>query len=530
MNVKILPGVLLASTLVVAMAAPATAQRYESKEHGFRIGVARELEQVPLEPNERQILAKFTGRLKFKDKRYKGYFDSIVMVVRIAKNKGPTTGDASSRDEGQESQSARERAADSLNSATTLKEFLSRRGYNDDLRELSEKERAVKNKNGEVLAVQELVGDVQNPLTWKVSRLPFIRTYVVENETEIFGLVAIGPFVNPFNRIVVKMAKSLERTAMGAREVDTDYTESSLGNKDFRETVRAKLVKGWKAYDTEHYIIVTNSRDRALIKKMMGNLEVIHKVYQDRFPPVDDISGVISTVRYCASYDDYMAYGAPPGTGGYWNYRDEELVLVDIATLGKKVLKDNPNLKNIKPLDILHHEAMHQYMYYSNGNLAPASWFGEGFGEFFGGAEIDRRKEEIKRIGLNKFRMAWIKRAQRAGAWPDLRSFLKMTRSEFYGRSSLQNYAFAWAFCYFCEEEKKKRKPNLQWAAIPDNYLKHLRDATEEKREKLGVEEDDKDWLSGYENDIQKVAFERTFKDIDLKELEEAWIKAIRRW
>ena len=40
-------------------------------------------------------------------------------------------------------------------------------------------------------------------------------------------------------------------------------------------------------------------------------------------------------------------YG-PQGTGGYWNFVDEELVLVDVGTLDAKILKRNPNLKNIK--------------------------------------------------------------------------------------------------------------------------------------------------------------------------------------
>jgi hypothetical protein len=126
--------------------------------------------------------------------------------------------------------------------------------------------------------------------------------------------------------------------------------------------------------------------------------------------------------------------------------------------------------------------------------------------------------------------MKWIKEAQRTRAWPDLQAFLKMNQSEFYGSSSLQNYAFAWSFCYFLEEEKQKRDPNLQWAAIPDNYLKNLREFTEKKRKELGVDPKDKDWLKPFEYDIQEDAYKATFKDIDMLELEKAWIEAISRW
>jgi hypothetical protein len=224
---------------------------------------------------------------------------------------------------------------------------------------------------------------------------------------------------------------------------------------------------------------------------------------------------------------DYAAYGGPPGTGGYWNPAQEELVLVDVLGENRvEILEKNPNLKNVTPEDVLYHEAMHQYFHYSNGNLAPASWFNEGFGEVFAGAVADRGKKVIARVDRNKFRMFWIAQAKGHG-FPQLRPLLEMTQPEFYDRrSSLKNYAFAWAFCFFLEQQRKDTKGNREWGAIPDRYLQNLRVAA-------GVEDPARakrriDMQETFA--IQKRAFEATFGSLDLKPIEAAWHAEMKKW
>src|SRR5262249_55178562 len=201
--------------------------------------------------------------------------------------------------------------------------------------------------------------------------------------------------------------KSLGHIERGASAATASTPD--LGNQDVRQQVRSKLVKDWTACDTPHFIFVTNSSHNTLIDQILADLEIMREANLARVPRVDgtEMDKVISAVSFCQTYKDYMAYGGPDGTGGYWNFVDEELVLVDVQTLDPEVLKHNPNLKTIQVLDILPHEAMHQYFFYSNGNLAPASWFNEGFGEVFGGAVPDRSKGTIQRIDRNKFRLFW---------------------------------------------------------------------------------------------------------------------------
>lgn len=520
---------LVVAFVVLAASAPAQARKHEAPDQGYRLTVPRGFEIVPTEPNERQVLAKFTGQIEFRNKVLREELNCTILVVRVAKNRGPTTGSAGTPEQPGEpaDRSLRDLAIEHLNGATTIEDFLGRRGIANELEPLN-LPKPLKLKSGEPVVAQQVMDDAWDRLG-EPQRVPVVRSLTTEDGAEIFGLVGLGPAIAPFDQVLEDMLRSLERTALGKVDPGLDYATKDLGNKDFREAVRKKLVKGWEAYDTENFIFVTNSRNQKLIQDMLVDLELMRKVYVERFPPVASINA-ISTVRYCETYDDYKAYGGPPGTGGYWNHVDEELVLADVRTMDPAILKANPNLKKIEPADILYHEAMHQYFYYANGQLSPASWFNEGYGEYFGGTVTDRRKNAVARIEKNRFRLAWIKQSQRAGGWPDLRSILKMTQSEFYSSSSLQNYAFSWAFCTFLEELRKDEKALPEWRAIPDEYLKHLRRLTEEQRKELGIDSKDKKWLSAFEVEIQRATFEATFSSIDLLALEKAWITAMKKW
>ncbi len=524
-----------AVSLLFCLAVPALAQGkqvFENPTEGYRLSVSKAIKAVPTEPNERQVLAKWGEKIEFKDKLFRGEFDCTVMLVRIRKAKGPTTGEPSAGGEDEkeaDGKTIRAKTIEELNSGATVEEFLKKRSIKSDLRVVDD-EKKLKSRDGAEFGCKQYIGALPDMRVYEYKDVPIIRSYLLEDETEYFGLVAIGPFVDPWRDIVEDMCKSLQRIQLGAGD-GTD-SGAQFTNADFRDQVRRKLVKGWDAYDTDHFIFVTNTKDKKVIGQILTDLELMRTSYIRRFPPVEgvDLEKVISAVRFCKTYDDYKAYGGPPGSGGYWNFVDEELVLVDMQTLDPRAYKENPNLKNIQVLDILYHEAMHQYFYYANGNLAPASWYNEGFGEVFGGSVPDRRKNEIARVDKNRFRMAWIKQCQRLDRWPDLRAFLKMTQREFYGGSILQNYAFGWAFCFFLEEHRLDPKGNREWGAIPDLYLKSLRDATRQKREELKIDEKDKQWLVSYQDEIQEMAFKATFKEIDLGALEKAWVAAMKRW
>ncbi|MFT7486126.1 MAG: hypothetical protein ACI9F9_001979, partial [Candidatus Paceibacteria bacterium] len=151
---------------------------------------------------------------------------------------------------------------------------------------------------------------------------------------------------------------------------------------EYRIRVRTSLDGKWDAEDTENYIIIFNTRDQPLVSRVVRDLESIRKQYMLLFPPVEEIKAV-STVRICADREEYKKYGGPKGSAGYWYYVTEELVLFD----GTKREKGKPTDK-LDTFIVLYHEAFHQFIHYSVGQLAPHSWFNEGYGDYFSGAQI----------------------------------------------------------------------------------------------------------------------------------------------
>ena len=78
--------------------------------------------------------------------------------------------------------------------------------------------------------------------------------------------------------------------------------------------------------------------------------------------------------------------------------------------------------------------------------------------------------------------------------------------------------------------QKKDPKGNKQWAAIPELYLQNLRKATQQKKEQLKVDDNDKKWLLPLQDELQKAAYEATFKGMDLGALQKAWIDEMKSW
>lgn len=342
---------------------------------------------------------------------------------------------------------------------------------------------------------------------------------------EEYGLVAVGQLDHPkTQQTIEQIVKTLEFTA-AAEPAAVGEVAAGLRDPDLRQQVRKRLESGWAAYDSENFILVTNCSKKAVIDRMLQDLEIMRLAYINRFPPVGEL-GKVSLVRVFSSYEQYASYSKIDGAIGHFSPLDDELVLFDPGT---RITKRNEWLRDVDPSEVLYHEAMHQYLHEANGLLAPASWFDEGFGEVFGAAELDRARGQVKRIDKNKMRMGFIKRSQKTKRWPDLRAFVKMTQPDFYGPSVYQNYAFAWAFCHFLEQQRLEPKGNREWGAIPDEYLRNLREITDEHRKKMQADAP-KDWIMGFRFEIQEQAFERTFAKTDWVALEKVWIEAMQKF
>jgi len=223
-----------------------------------------------------------------------------------------------------------------------------------------------------------------------------------------------------------------------------------------RIEARKGLPAGWNAFDSENYVYLYNA-DRALVRRLAQHIEGIRKqLYEKIFPPEKPITA-ISVVRICKDRDTYMAYGGPGGSAGYWNSGDEELVFYE----------DENNIRD--SFAVLYHEAFHQYIFYSVGDIAPHIWFNEGHGDYFAGAKYRGGRFVI---GPFQWRLGIFKNMQATGRVVPLDKFIRMTQAEYYARAS-ECYAQGWAFVYFLREEA----PRSDWKRILPTYFDTLKSA-----------------------------------------------------
>ncbi|MCY2958931.1 MAG: hypothetical protein NTY35_02110 [Planctomycetota bacterium] len=305
-------------------------------------------------------------------------------------------------------------------------------------------------------------------------------------------------------------------------KLEKRYAATKLREIPFRIEVRKKLVRGWKAEDTENFIVVYDTPDVPLVRKLLGDLEVIRKEYEKLFPSVQPVTA-ISTVRVCKNRDEYMTYGGIPGSAGYWNSATEELVLYD----AEKVVKGGGK-SDADTFIVLYHEAFHQYIHYSTGELPPHSWFNEGHGDFFSGARV--RDGKVRGIGPNPWRAAYIQamvEARQSVPWGEIIHF---EQADYYrGDRVGLCYAQGWAMIYFLRTSPVvAKKP--EWARILPTYFDTLKSAWSEELATLEASGKKDDRVKRFESGLaaRKKACETAFQGVDVEALDLAWQEFVR--
>ncbi len=294
-----------------------------------------------------------------------------------------------------------------------------------------------------------------------------------------------------------------------------------LKQPEYRIRVRKGLDGDWGFEDTENYIVIYNTKDQPLVRRVVKDLESIRKEYVKLFPAAGEIDAV-STVRICADNAEYMQYGGPRGSAGYWNWRTEELVLYD----GTKREKGKKTDK-LDTFIVLYHEAFHQYIHYSAGRLSPHSWFNEGYGDYFSGALIKGGK--VKKIGSNRWRVGYIKRVVQRNQHTPWGEIIEYEQPVFYNRAKVgQNYAQGWAMIYFLNTSKKVKR-HERWSQILDIYFETLKSSWKEELAKLEIEgkQDDEEARAAGQLEARKAAVKAAFEGVDLREIEAEWVKFV---
>jgi hypothetical protein len=299
------------------------------------------------------------------------------------------------------------------------------------------------------------------------------------------------------------------------------YAGTKLPHVPFRCGVRNALPKGWKAADTENFIIVYHTDNEKLINKISRDLEAIRPMYVDLFPPVKTVE-TVSIVRVCKNRDEYLTYGGDPRSGGYWHPGNEELVFYDYAqTELETEKKKGRRLTDRDSFVVLYHEAFHQYIHFAVGQVAPHDWFNEGHGDYFSGAQIPQYGTRVTAVGPSRWRITRAKWAidpqsaprlpQAPHPWIPVEKLVKAPREEYYGPQQSAYYTGGWALIYFLRESPEAKK-HPKWSKIPSIYFDTLKNKTKE----LGLAPGDQDPRP------RNAALEAPFDGVDQLDLDAA--------
>ncbi len=325
---------------------------------------------------------------------------------------------------------------------------------------------------------------------------PFFHVFACwkQNEMELGLWLHCGPDQKKkFEQGFPMVAKSFMFFDPQAEDVKkVDALDGLPMTRRRRNEIERGLVQGWDVLVSKNrnYVIVyntANGKNKLLAKVIADRIEAIREqVYERIFPPAAKIESV-SIVRICKDQEEYFKYGGPGGSAGYWSDDTEELVFYDASPA---------KLPDDDTVAVLYHEAFHQYIYYSVGEVAPHSWFNEGTGDYFAGARYSGGKFTIKPFN---WRVETIHKAIRTGPVPveikkdedgdvklhfdwtvegyiPLEAFVQMSQREYYGPLIGNCYAQGWSFNYFLREAVPKNpKWNEKWGKILSTYFDTLK-------------------------------------------------------
>jgi hypothetical protein len=520
MPTPMLRAPLLPVACVILLAGAAAAQGGYTKESfpdlGIELERPRDYEQIPTQPDEQFIVLYFAEKLpKDPDERrairpelWVLSIDYVPDPVARESEPGPPEGDPGESE-------ASEPPPPPVNS---LERWLERHSPWDVGRPLEAKAREGWTASSYSLVPRQGPGD---DVLWCYA---FVRPG--KRTVAFLARCAKADFEDQERiwRRVAERCELSEPESANLAKLRQKYARSDLRGIDYRVGVRSKLVRGWKAEDTENFIVVYSTKDQPLVRNLVADIESIRHEYIKLFPPAGEITAV-STVRVCKDLAEYLAYGGRQGSAGYWNAGTEELVFYDASVVQQNKRKSGDENTFI----VLYHEAFHQYIHYSAGELPPHSWFNEGHGDYFSGADVFGNK--VRKIGVNPWRIGLIQNAIERRKYVPWREILEFEQAEYYRTDRVGLcYAQGWSMIYFLRTAPAVARHPL-WSRILDTYFRELKHdyAAQLARLAAAGTTDDRRLRSEAGIASRKHALERAFEGVDLAALEAEWASYVSK-
>ncbi len=500
--------------------APPGWRTFEHTKTGVRLFHKKDFIVTPVKPDEHLVLGKFSRKTPYRAKkkdRKRSPESFIVFVLNDAEEKKdgdykPTGATGTEPKVEIKDYSDFEKIKNDIH---TWKEFLRKR-YSKKLQAYSTKARLRD-------------GESEYRLAYKSPRRNIGYLFIRKVEGQTWGVMGFCDEVvsSYFQKVFRKVARSMKKPQGFVRVRDNSskfYENKDLRGIPFRIKARQAMVRGWKAEDTKNFFVLYHTKNMKLVNKIVKDLEAIQPHYNAMFPPVGDIDAV-SVVRICKDVKEYMKYGGPAGSAGYWNFVHQELVFYDASKDSRSRSKKQAEKDS---LIVLYHEGFHQYIFNGLAGVSPDYWFNEGMADYFSGSVFYSGSKRLKEIGPNRWRIPRVKgTVDRKGVWIPLKRLISAKRQQFYDPRVIgQMYAEAWSLAYFLLRSKEAAK-HEGWREIIPTYYNTLK--KEAARVKKLIT---KDMSLSAKRKLYSEAGTRStkaaFKQIDKKALETAWMKWVR--
>ncbi len=483
-----------------ALAQKSLGDLYENKEFGFKVKSIAKWEQIPTQPGEQYVVAQFSGDAIDLTVTKDGGMTQVTPDFYILRFEtevaGPlTTGDGEKKtgeDKAPPSKEDKKKNKDALEEAQKFRNFQQwlKKVNIPGIRKIGE----IKNTKYGKLPVSEQEFLAAYNVGWGVDRHFFVAEFALEGQNIALVYNTPDKQYDKWESVFQKSARSFGLIEKSKTEVLTSSGKgdaNDLASQRQKHEIDVAKVPGWSLEETKNYFIKIHNSDRDFIAMVKEHVEIIRERLEADFPPLKPIT-VKSVLRVCRDREEYTNYGGPGGSAGYWNYVTEELVIYDA-----KEYQRSDSFRT------MYHEAFHQYIFYRCGEISPHSWYNEGTGDYYAGANYKYGKLEIKPF---LWRTDTIREAIQQKKHVPLEKIIRYSKQDYYANPQIC-YSQGWSIVYFLREGKKQRAKGWkkEWEGILETYLQVITETKDPGK-----------------------AVNAAFEGIDLKELESSWMEFVK--
>jgi hypothetical protein len=278
---------------------------------------------------------------------------------------------------------------------------------------------------------------------------------------------------------------------------------------------RVECPEGFVIHETRHYQIQSQAgMEKA--KRLGKHMETMFKVYYKCFNPRKRPSKK-QPIKLFKNRAQYLKYGAPPGTAGYFSWVDAEMVCYDTGKWMDDQDADD-GFSNDEEADLLNpdyfrkirakyqmdilgvaaHEGWHQYFQWMVvSKVQLPSWLNEGMGDYFYSARPKRvkgRKMPAELGRMNHARLPIVKLAVHRQKYVPIKELIHYSKPQYYANGSIC-YAQGWALCQFLMHHE-----NIRYREIIPKFVflvkndSNLEAVTDKVFKRIDLDKLDKEW------------------------------------